>query len=46
VGHTSRSNGLLRREASLARVFSSDLKTGRDAMTGGARGIIMKVALS
>jgi hypothetical protein len=46
VRHTSRSNGLLQRKASLARVFPSALKTGRDVMTGGARDIIMKVALS
>jgi hypothetical protein len=46
VKHTSRSSGLLRCEASLARVSQSDLKTGRCAMTGGARDIIMEVALS
>jgi hypothetical protein len=31
-------------ETSLARVFQSDLKTGGDAMTGGARGTIVEVA--
>jgi hypothetical protein len=44
VGHTSRSNGLLRVEASLARVFQSDLKTGGGATTGGAYGTIVEVA--
>jgi hypothetical protein len=40
VGHMSRSSGLLRMEASLARVSQSDLKTGGGAMTGGACGTI------
>jgi hypothetical protein len=44
VGHTSRSSGLLRVEASLARVFQSGLKTGGRATTGGARGTITEVA--
>jgi hypothetical protein len=44
VGHASRSSGLLGVEASLARVFQSDLKTGGGATTGGARGTIAKVA--
>jgi hypothetical protein len=44
VGHTSRSNGLLRVEASLARVSQSGLKTDGGAMTGGARGTIAEVA--
>jgi hypothetical protein len=44
VGHTSRSSGLLRVEASLARVFQSVLKTGGDATMGGARGTIVDVA--
>jgi hypothetical protein len=44
VGHTSRSNGLLRVEASLARVFQTDLKTGGGATTGGAYGTIVEVA--
>jgi hypothetical protein len=42
--HTSRSSGLLRMEASLARVFQSALKTGGDATAGGARGTITEVA--
>jgi hypothetical protein len=44
VGHTSRSSGLLHVEASLARVFQSDLKTGVGATMGGARGTITEVA--
>jgi hypothetical protein len=44
VGHTSRSSSLLGVEASLARVSQSILKTGGGATTGGARGIITKVA--
>jgi hypothetical protein len=44
VGHASRSSSLLDVEASLARVSQSSLKTGGDAMTGGARGTIMEVA--
>jgi hypothetical protein len=44
VEHTSRSSDLLRMEASLTRVFQSDLKTGGGAMTGGARGTIAEVA--
>jgi hypothetical protein len=44
VGHASRSTGLLCVEASLTRVFQSGLKTGGDAMTGGARGTITEVA--
>jgi hypothetical protein len=44
VGHTSRSSGLLRVEASLARVFQSGLKTGGSATTGGACGTITEVA--
>jgi hypothetical protein len=44
VGHASRSSGLLRVEASLARVFQSSLKTGGGATTGGARGTIAEVA--
>jgi hypothetical protein len=39
-----RSSGLLRVEASLARVFQSGLKTGGGAMAGGARGTIVEVA--
>jgi hypothetical protein len=44
VGHASRFSGLLRVEASLARVFQSGLKTGGGATTGGARGTIAEVA--
>jgi hypothetical protein len=44
VGHASRSSGLLRMEASLARVSQSVLKTGGGATTGGARGTITEVA--
>jgi hypothetical protein len=44
AGHMSRSSGLLCTEASLARVFQSDLKTNGGAMTSGARGTIAKVA--
>jgi hypothetical protein len=44
VGHATRSSGLLRVEASLARVSQSDLKTGGCATMGGARGTITEVA--
>jgi hypothetical protein len=44
AGHASRSSGLLRVEASLTRVFQSDLKTGGGATAGGARGTIAEVA--
>jgi hypothetical protein len=44
VGHTSRSSGLLHVEASLARVFQSDVKTDGGATMGGARGTITEVA--
>jgi hypothetical protein len=44
VGHVSRSGGLLRVEASLARVSQSGLKTGTGMMMGGARGTTAKVA--
>jgi hypothetical protein len=44
AGHTLRSSSLLDVEASLARVSQSDLKTGGDATTGGARGTITEVA--
>jgi hypothetical protein len=43
VGHRSRSSGLLRVEASLTRVSQSNLKIGRGAMAGGARGTITEV---
>jgi hypothetical protein len=42
-GHTSTSGGLLRREASQARVLQFCLKTSDGATMGGARGIIMEV---
>jgi hypothetical protein len=44
VGHTSISSGLFRVKASLDRVSQSGLKTGRDAMTGGACGTIVDIA--
>ncbi len=44
AGHASRSSSLLGVEASLARVFQSDLKTGGGATSGGARGTIAEVA--
>jgi hypothetical protein len=43
VGHALRSGGLLRLEASYARVSQSSLKTGGGAATGGARGTITEV---
>jgi hypothetical protein len=43
VGHASRSSGLLRVKASLARVFHSGLKIGGGAMMDVARGIITEV---
>jgi hypothetical protein len=44
VGHASRSSGLFDVKASLDRIFQFGLKTGGDAMMGGARGTITKVA--
>jgi hypothetical protein len=44
VGHASRSDGLLRIEASHARVFQSSLRTDGGMTMGGARGIIADVA--
>jgi hypothetical protein len=44
VGHVSGSSGLLRLEASRARVSQFCLKTGGVATMGGARGIITDVA--
>jgi hypothetical protein len=44
VGHTSRSGGLLRLEASHTRVSQSGLKTGRCVTVGDARGTIAEVA--
>jgi hypothetical protein len=43
AGHALRSSGLLRVEASLARVSQSSLKTGEGATAGGARGTITGV---
>jgi hypothetical protein len=43
VGHALRSSGLLHVEASLTRVYQSDLKTGEGATMGGARGTIAEV---
>jgi hypothetical protein len=44
AGHASRSSGLLRVEASLARVSQSGLKTDGGTTTGDARGAIVEVA--
>jgi hypothetical protein len=44
VGHASRSSGLLRVEASLARASQSGLKTGGGVITGGAHDTITDVA--
>jgi hypothetical protein len=44
VGHASRSSGLFRVEASLARVSQSGLKTGGGATAVGACGAIAEVA--
>jgi hypothetical protein len=44
MGHTLRSTGLLRVEASLASVSQSVMKTGGGATMGGARGTIAEVA--
>jgi hypothetical protein len=44
MGHASRSSDLFRMEASLARIFQSDLKTGGGVTAGGARGTIVKIA--
>jgi hypothetical protein len=43
VGHVLRSSGFLCVEASRSRVFQSDVKTGGDATTGGARDTIAEV---
>jgi hypothetical protein len=43
AGHTLRSSGLLRVEASLTRVFQSSLKTDGCVTTGGVRGTITEV---
>jgi hypothetical protein len=42
--HASRSDGLLRLQANHVRVFQSGLKTSEGVTTGGACGIITKVA--
>jgi hypothetical protein len=44
AGHASRFSGLLRVEASRARVSQSGLKTGGGATAGGARSTITEVA--
>jgi hypothetical protein len=44
AGHASRSSSLLRVDASLARVFQSNLKTGGGATTDSACGTIAEVA--
>jgi hypothetical protein len=44
VRHASRSDDLFHLESSRARVSQSGTKTGGDATTGGARGIITEVA--
>jgi hypothetical protein len=44
VGYALRFSGLLRVEASLARLFQSGLKTGGGTIAGGARGTIVEVA--
>jgi hypothetical protein len=44
TGHASRSSGLLRVEASLARVSQSGLKISGDVTMGGTRGTIIEVA--
>jgi hypothetical protein len=46
VGHTSRSSGLLHREASRARVSQSGLKIGEGATMGDTCDIIMEVVSS
>jgi hypothetical protein len=43
-GHESRSSGLHRVEASLARVSQSGLKTGGGTTTGGARAEVASAA--
>jgi hypothetical protein len=45
VGHASRSGGLLRLEANHSMVSQSNLKTDGGETTGGARGIVVEVAL-
>jgi hypothetical protein len=43
MGHTSRSSGLLHKEASKARVSQCGLKTSGGEMAGGVRGTIAEV---
>jgi hypothetical protein len=43
MGHTSRSSGLLHKEASQARVSQCGLKTSGGATAGGVRGTIAEV---
>jgi hypothetical protein len=43
--HALRCNDLLRVKASLARISQSAMKSGTDAMTGGACGTIVNVVL-
>jgi hypothetical protein len=43
MGHASRSSSLLGVEASLTRVFQSDLKTDGCATTSDARGTITEI---
>jgi hypothetical protein len=44
VEHASRSSGLLRVEASQARISQSGLRTGGGVTTGGAHDTIVEVA--
>jgi hypothetical protein len=44
MGHASRFSGLLRMEATRARVSQPGLKTGRGTTAGGAHGTIAEVA--
>jgi hypothetical protein len=45
AGHTSRSDGLLRLEASRVRVSQSGLKTGGGATAGGTCGTLTEAVL-
>jgi hypothetical protein len=46
VGHASRSSDLIRHEASLDRIFKSDIKTGGNVTMSDARGTITEVMSS
>jgi hypothetical protein len=46
TGHVSRFSGFLRVESNRARVFQSDLKTGKSMTSGGARDTIAEVTSS